>query len=141
MFFAKLHPLLVHFPVGLLVSGTLFELYGNFRGEKTVAKAGAFNVRFGFWCSLPVAMVGFLGLMSIELKDEFKPFIANHLIFTLSTIVIFSGAMFLSRFREKIWGKAIYYCLLVAGLCAVLSAGYYGGEIVYRFDLPTGLEN
>ena len=70
MFFAKLHPLLVHFPVGLLVSGTLFELYGNFQGEKIVAKAGAFNVRFGFWCSLPVALVGFLGVMSIELKDE-----------------------------------------------------------------------
>ena len=60
MFFAKLHPLLVHFPVGLFVSGALFELYGNFRGEKTVAEAGAFNVWFGFWCSLPVALIGFL---------------------------------------------------------------------------------
>ena len=89
MFFAKLHPLLVHFPIGLLVSGTLFELYGNFRGEKTVAKAGSFNIKFGFWCSIPVAVVGFLGLISLELKDEVKPFIANHLLFTLSTIVIF----------------------------------------------------
>ena len=87
MFFAKLHPLLVHFPVGLLVSGTLFELYGNFRGEKIVAKAGAFNVRFGFWCSLPVALVGFLGVMSIELKNEFKPFVANHMFFTFSTVL------------------------------------------------------
>ena len=89
MFFAKLHPLLVHFPVGLLVSGTLFELYGNFREEKSVARAGAFNVRFGFWCSLPVAVVGFLGVMSIELKNEFKPFVASHMLFTLSTVVIF----------------------------------------------------
>ena len=90
MFFAKLHPLLVHFPVGLLVSGALFELYGNFRGEKIVAKAGAFNLRFGFWCSLPVAVVGFLGLKSVELKDEFKSFVTSHMLFTLSTIVIFS---------------------------------------------------
>ena len=72
MFFAKLHPLLVHFPIGLLVTGTLFELYGNFRGEKIVAKAGSFNIKFGFWCSIPVAAIGFLGLMSLELKDEFK---------------------------------------------------------------------
>ena len=70
MFFAKLHPLLVHFPVGLLVSGILFELYGNLRGEKIVSEAGAFNLRLGFWCSLPVAVIGFLGLMSINLKDE-----------------------------------------------------------------------
>ena len=141
MFFAKLHPLLVHFPVGLLVSGTLFELYGNFRGEKIVAQAGAFNVRFGFWCSLPVALVGFLGVMSIELKDEFKSFVASHMFFTFSTVLLFFSVLLLSRFRDKIWGKILHHCLLVAGLFAVLSAGYYGGELVHRFDLPTGLEN
>jgi len=141
MFFAKLHPLLVHFPVGLLVSGTLFELYGNLRGEKTVAQAGAFNVWLGFWCSLPVAAVGFLGVMSIELKDEFKPFIANHMLFTFSTVFLFFLVILLSRFRDKTWGMVVHHCLLVAGLFTILSAGYYGGELVHRFDLPTGSSN
>ena len=139
MFFAKLHPLLVHFPVGLLVSGALFELYGNFRGEKTVAEAGAFNVWLGFWCSLPVAVVGFLGLMNIELKDEFKPFVANHMLFTLSTVFIFFVLILLSRFRDKTWGKVLRHCLLVAGLFTVINAGFYGGELVHRFNLPTGI--
>ena len=141
MFFAKLHPLLVHFPVGLLVSGTLFELYGNFRGEKSVAKAGAFNVQLGFWCALPVALVGFLGVMSIELKNESKPFIASHMFFTSSTVILFFSVMLLSRFRDKPWGKILHHCLLVAGLFTILSAGYYGGELVHRFDLPTGSSN
>ena len=141
MFFAKLHPLLVHFPVGLLVSGTLFELYGNFQGEKVVAKAGAFNVRFGFWCSLPVAVVGFLGLLSVDLKNEFKPFVASHMFFTLSTVVIFFVIVLLSRFQDKTWCKVLHHCLLVAGLFTVLSAGFYGGELVHRFNLPTGIGN
>ena len=141
MFFAKLHPLLVHFPIGLLVSGTLFELYGNFRGEKIVAKAGSFNIKFGFWCSIPVAVVGFLGLISLELKDEVKPFIANHLLFTLSTVVIFFFVILLSRFKDKAWGKALYHFLLMIGLFTVLNAGFYGGELVHRFNLPAGTEN
>ena len=141
MFFAKLHPLLVHFPIGLLVSGALFELYGNFRGEEIVAKAGAFNIRFGFWCSLPVAVVGFLGLMSVELKDAFKPFVASHMLFTLSTVVIFLMVILLSRFRDTTWGKVLHHCLLVAGLFTVISAGFYGGELVHRFNLPTGIGN
>ena len=141
MFFAKLHPLLVHFPVGLFVSGTLFELYGNFRGEKIVAQAGVFNIKFGFWCSLPVAVVGFLGLMSVELNDESKPFVANHMLFTLSTVFIFFSVIFLSRFQDKIWGKVLHHCLLVAGLFTVLSAGFYGGELVHRFNLPMGIKN
>ena len=141
MFFAKLHPLLVHFPVGLFVSGALFELYGNLRGEKIVAQTGEFNVRFGFWCSIPVAVVGFLGLMSIESKDEFKPFMANHMFFALSTVFIFFVIVLISRFRDKIWVRILHHCLLVVGLFTVISAGFYGGELVHRFNLPTGIGN
>ena len=136
MFFAKLHPLLVHFPVGLLVSGVLFELYGNFRGENAVAKAGSFNIRFGFWCSIPVAVIGFLGLISLELKDEFKPFVANHMFFTLSTIFIFFCVILLSRFRYKVWCDVVHHFLLMLGLFTILNAGFYGGELVHRFNLP-----
>lgn len=141
MFFAKLHPLLVHFPVGLFVSGTLFELYGNLRGEKIVAQAGEFNVRFGFLCSIPVAVVGFLGLMSIEPKDELKPFLESHMFFALSTVFIFFVIILISRFRDKTWGKILHHCLLLAGLFTVISAGFYGGELVHRFSLPTGISN
>ena len=141
MFFAKLHPLIVHFPVGLFVSGAIFELYGSFRGEKIVAQAGAFNVRLGFWCSLPVAVVGFLGLRSIKLKDEFSLFVTNHILFTLSTILIFFGVILLSRFQNTIWGKVLYHFLLLVGLFTVLNAGFYGGELVHRFNLPAGIQN
>ena len=141
MFFAKLHPLLVHFPIGLLVTGTLFELYGNFRGEKIVAKAGSFNIKFGFWCSIPVAVIGFFGLMSLELKDEFKPFVAKHLFFTFSTIIIFFCVILLSRFRYKTWCNVLHHLLLMVGLFTVLNAGFYGGELVHRFNLPSGTGN
>jgi len=141
MFFAKLHPLLVHFPIGLLVTGTLFELYGNFRGEKIVAKAGSFNIKLGFWCSIPVAVIGFFGLMSLELKDEFKPFVAKHLFFAFSTIIIFSCVILLSRFRYKTWCNVLHHFLLMVGLFTVLNAGFYGGELVHRFNLPTGTGN
>jgi len=141
MFFAKLHPLLVHFPIGLLVTGTLFELYGNFRGEKIVAKAGSFNIKFGFWCSIPVAVIGFLGLMSLELKDALKPFVAKHLFFTFSTIIIFFFVILLSRFRYKTWCNVLHHFLLMVGLFTVLNAGFYGGELVHRFNLPAGMGN
>ena len=141
MFFAKLHPLLVHFPIGLLVTGALFELYGNFRGEKIVAKAGSFNIKLGFWCSLPVAVIGFFGLMSIELKDEFKPFVVKHLFFTFSTIIIFFCVIILSRFRYKNWCNVLHHFLLIVGLFTVLNAGFYGGELVHRFNLPGGAGN
>ncbi len=137
MFFSKLHPLLVHFPVGLLVSGAMFELYGNFRGEKTVSDAGVFNVRFGFWCALPVVIVGILGAMAIEVRDEFRPFLGWHILSAFATVILFLGVLLLNRFRDRTWGRVTYHLFLMMGLCAVLSAGFFGGELVHRFNVST----
>jgi hypothetical protein len=83
-------------------------------------------------------VVGFLGLRSIKLKDEFSLFVTNHILFTLSTILIFFGVILLSRFKNTIWGKVLYHCLLLVGLFTILNAGFYGGELVHRFNLPVG---
>ena len=79
--------------------------------------------------------------MSIESKDEFKPFVVNHMFFALSTVFIFFVIVLISRFRDKIWVRVLHHCLLVVGLFTVISAGFYGGELVHRFNLPTGIGN
>lgn len=136
MFFAKLHPLIVHFPVGLLVSGALFEIYGKVRKEEAVRVAGWFNVRLGFWCALPVLAVGFLGMLSLENTEKFKSFLGNHILFALSTVLIFLAALVLSRFAKGRWG-GVYYVLLLLGLMSALATGYFGGELVHRFGVAT----
>ena len=45
IFFAKLHPLIVHFPVALLTSGVVFEIYGSLKKDEVVETAGRFNTR------------------------------------------------------------------------------------------------
>jgi len=79
--------------------------------------------------------------MSLELKDEFKPFVAKHLLFTFSTIIIFFCVILLSRFRHKTWCNVLHHFLLMVGLFTVLNAGFYGGELVHRFNLPAGTGN
>ncbi len=133
MFFAKLHPLIVHFPMGLLVSGALFELYGKLRNEEVVSAAGRFNLRLGFWSAFPVLVVGYLGMLSLENTEKFRSFLGNHILFAFSSVGIFMAALLLARFRSQRGG--LYYLLLFLGLCTVLATGFFGGEMVHRFGV------
>jgi uncharacterized membrane protein len=137
MTFAKLHPLLVHFPIGLLISGVLMEFFGRFQNEDAVVTAGWFNIRLGFWCALPVLAVGFLGVGSLEINDKVKPYLNSHILFTFSTALTFALVLIVYRFRNKTYGNVIYNLLLLAGLFCALGAGFYGGELVHRYGVAT----
>ncbi len=135
MFFAKLHPLIVHFPIGLLISGALLEFFGRFQKEEAVQTAGWFNIRLGFWSALPVMAVGLLGVESLEIKDKVKPFLSSHILFAFSTAFVFALALIVYRFRQKVWAEVFYNILLAVGLFCALGAGYYGGEMAHRFGV------
>ncbi len=138
-FFAKLHPLIVHFPMGLLVSGVVFEIYGVLRKDEVVETAGRFNVRLGFLCLFPVLLVGFLGMISLENTEKFRDFLANHLQFAFTTAGVFILAMLVSRYLRKPWGRILYFLLIAAGMLCILSTGYFGGELVHRFNVPASV--
>ena len=136
IFFAKLHPLIVHFPVALLTSGVVFEIYGSLKKDEVVETAGRFNTRLGFWCIFPVLIVGFLGMLSMEVTEKFKDFLSGHLRFAFLTTGMFILSMFFSHYFRSPVGRGVYFLVLVAGLVCVLGTGYYGGELVHRFELP-----
>ena len=135
-YFAKLHPLIIHFPMGLLVSGMVFEVYGALRKDEVVETAGRFNIRFGFWCLFPVLLVGFLGMLSLENTEKFKVFLASHLKFAFVTAGMFISAMLVSRYFRKPWGRVLYFLIIIMGGICALAAGYFGGELVHRFGVP-----
>lgn len=135
MVFAKLHPLLVHFPIGLLVSGTLLEIIGNFQKEETTRVAGWFNIRLGFWCAIPVMAVGFLGADSLQADKKLQYFLNAHIFYAFSTVALFALVLIIYRFLGKAWVNVLYNFLLAAGLCLALTTGYFGGEMVHRYGV------
>ncbi|NIQ02139.1 MAG: DUF2231 domain-containing protein [Nitrospinaceae bacterium] len=149
MFFAELHPVLVPFPVALLLSGVMFEFYGWLQKEESARLAGGFNLRLGLALAAVSMVVGFLGVYGMSdllseadpridpgIKVRLKEFLTWHVLFACSTVLIFALALIAYRYRQKPAAYTLFYLLLAAGAVTTLAAGYCGGELVHRFGLP-----
>ena len=135
MFFAKLHPLLVHFPMALLFSGAFFQLFGSLQRETVIQEAGTFNIRLGF-LTLPVIMaVGGFAILELQVNGLADYFLASHIRYAFGTLFIFAIYLSIQQFRGKIWAEAANYFLLLAGLITVFLTGFFGGELVHRFGI------
>jgi uncharacterized membrane protein len=135
IFFAKIHPLIVHFPMGLLISGVVFEIYGALQNDEVAETAGRFNIQFGFWCLFPVLLVGFLGMFSLDNTEKFRDFLTSHLTYAFTTVGVFITAMLVSNYLHKPWGRILYLLLIAVGGICILFTGYFGGELVHRFQV------
>lgn len=153
MFFANLHPILVPFVVALLVTGVVFEFYGWLQKEESARTAGGFNIRLGLAFAGVAVIVGFLGVIGIadifseadprlssEVKERLRKFLFYHILGATSTVMVFILALIAFRFRKRPWARILYFSLLSVGLCAVLATGYFGGELVHRFGLPSPIQ-
>ncbi|MBK6963354.1 MAG: DUF2231 domain-containing protein [Bacteroidales bacterium] len=135
-----LHPMLVHFPIALVIAGFGFELaYLLFKGEICFSKAGFYllilaTVAAGFaWLSgyfLTGEMAGTAG----EVKES------HELSATITTVLLIAATV-VRLFVQKAGNhnspvKWFSFALYGLAAIAVSIAGFLGGSLVYEYMLP-----
>lgn len=134
---SSLHPMIVHFPIALIIVGLLSDLAG------LITKKEFFN-KMGFY----LLLTGTVGLVfsyysgnaageGIEESGILKSAIENHEhAAQLSMILTIGTAIFrLLIVAFKKYSGALKYIAAVLFLVSVISiarTGYYGGELVYK---------
>lgn len=133
-----LHPMVVHFPVALLVTTILFEALGHFRKREELRKAAVYTLVLGLVGTVAAVMTGSAQLENIELATGTEEFgaISAHMKYGYLTFLIFT-AFLLVRLRAK----AVLPLLAVgaAGLVAVYLTGHSGGQIAYNPNVRAAL--
>ncbi len=132
-----IHPMIVHFPIALLIVGFLFDVVGLITKKEFFEKAGFYLMVLGSIGVLAAYLSGENAGSGIEEAGALKTALENHedAAFLAS---IFVSISFVFRvvivFMKKYTGK-IKYAATVLFLLAVLAiarTGYYGGELVYK---------
>ncbi len=148
-FIAELHPKVVHFPVALLITYTLFEILGAFLKREFISKAALVILFLGIITAVLAVLTGNQAdqlARSLAEKGAAYPkdLIEQHELFATLTIWYFFALMILrtyfvikKKFENKV--KYLFAVLAIIGSVFVYKAGDYGGELVYKHGIGTDL--
>ena len=135
------HPMVVHFPLALVVTGAIFLLAARLlpqpRQSATLATVGTWNLCLGAIAALVALGTGLAAMLGLNVDVAARQAISLHVkwaIFTTLVLVLLAvwrGAGTAQESRPS-W---IFVAVLSAATAALIFTGYRGGENVYRYGV------
>ena len=142
-----LHPMVVHFPIALLIIGTAVDLLGVVLKREDLTMVGKWNLYLGAASLLLVVATGLLADGAVEHSDEAHEIMTNHKNIGIVVLALFA---FLAIWRgiegqgsEEKYGK-VRLVLSIIGLIFMTYGASLGGRLVFEHGLgvsapPSGL--
>jgi uncharacterized membrane protein len=130
------HPMLIVFPVGLLITAVVIDVASIWRDAPGWAATAQFNMGAGIVMGLIAAVFGAVDWLAIPAKSRAKRIGAMHALSNVMAIVLF-GFVYLQR-RGAGEQALLTTPLLMAEVCAFLImaiGGWLGGELVDRLGV------
>jgi len=135
------HPIVVHFPLALVVTSTLLlsaaRLLRHEQRAATLATVGTWNLCLGALAALIALGSGLAAVIDLHVGVAAHQAISTHVkwaIFTTLALVLLAvwrGAGNTPQSRPS-W---IFMIVLLAATAALIETGYRGGQNVYRYGI------
>jgi uncharacterized membrane protein len=137
MAIGKLHLLLLHFPIALIITAALADILWLWRKKDFYRNAGFYCILLGAAAAIPTAITGMLLMGTMNLTGEFAELGEVHETFGILAAVaaVAAGALrALVRNRPSgLWAYA--YAALIAGAVVLVGlAGHFGGQLAFGKD-------
>jgi uncharacterized membrane protein len=134
------HPMLVHFPIALVIFGFLADLASLFfKKEDWLSKAGFYLLVVGTLSALAAWLTGIF--FTSPMSDSAGEIKATHALFawlTLGSLIAASFFRILLQWRnsENTNLKWVTFALYALAAVFVSITGFFGGTLVYNYMMP-----
>jgi uncharacterized membrane protein len=135
---APMHPIFVHFTVGLTSASLVFDALGFFFSRTSLTAAGAWTLIGSALMTVATILTGLTSSARAPVEEgEARSFLRAHMALGL----IFCGLLVAITFwRLSLWqderSVSWLYLISFAGVSLVMTLqGYLGGELVYRYGV------
>jgi uncharacterized membrane protein len=133
-FLGRLHPLVVHLPIGFLLLAVLFDGVSYIKGYAHLKPAVSFTLLAGFAAAVIACIFGYL----LSLTGDYDPTILSHHMISGITLAILSGLLFFTttqKFKTFYQLPSGFFSCLLAGLVILIGySGHQGGNLTHGSD-------
>jgi uncharacterized membrane protein len=135
-----LHPMIVHFPIALVIFGFLAELASLvFTQEKCLPKISFYLLITGTLGALAAVLTG--AFFTSELSGEAGAVRETHALLAFLTLglLVATSALRISsivRRKESKNKKRLAFTLYLLAVISVCATGFFGGTLVYSYMMP-----
>jgi uncharacterized membrane protein len=136
---SHLHPMLVHFPIALVMIGFLAELaFLFFKKEVSLSKMGYYLLIIGTLAAIAAWLTGNFFTAEMDgaagkARETHELFATITLVLLLATSVLRTTLLILKNENSAL--KALSFLLYALAAVSVSITGYLGGSLVYNYML------
>lgn len=133
----NLHPLIVHFPIALLMTSVALDWTHHLWPRFNLERGALITHLLGWVASLFTVATGLLAARSLSVEGPAVSALASHRALGLAVVVVF-GLLGVCRLRNPNPSprlRIVHFLVQIAGLALVAASGYMGGELVFTYGL------
>lgn len=135
---APLHPILVHFTIGLVGASLVFDVLGRWAHSASLATAGWWTIALAVPLTVATVVTGLISRLRVPVAEGTA--LRYLRIHTALGPIFFGGLLALGVWRASFWASDTplsWWYLIALGLLVLLMTiqGYIGGELVYGFGV------
>jgi uncharacterized membrane protein len=133
LFGHAIHPILIVFPLGLLVTALLFDVLYLLIGVATFAAVSFWNITVGIVGGVVAGVLGFIDWQAIPDGTRAKAIGRWHGLGNTVVLLLFAASWLIRLVAPDLFGIAFLVALV--GGAASLVSGWLGGELVDRLGV------
>lgn len=138
----RLHPLVVHFPIGLLIAGAVHELVQWARGRTVPSQVGLFCLSLGLAAGGVAVWFGTLNASHQSMTGDSAAILERHRYAGWAVVLAGGAALLVALIARGRPGRQLagaYTALMLVSAACVGATGHFGGQLVYGSTYVTSV--